>query len=393
MSASAVAGARVLRQRSEQLRPGLRYDPVLLGVVLVLTMFGVVMVYSASAVYAGARLGDANWFFRRQAIGALIGVAALIVVLKLGSRRLEALALPLLFISLGLLLLMHLPGIGHSAGGARRWIRIGAVTFQPSELAKIALVLWLARSLARKQERIRLFSVGFLPHVFMLGVFGVLFMLEPDFGTAVVLAVVTFALLFVAGAPLSYLMAVAGAAAPIAAVLVWKSPYRIQRVLTFLDPWKDPRGHGYQTVESLLGFGSGGAFGVGLGESHQKLFFLPAAHTDFILSIVGEELGFAGVASVLLLFALLVWRGIKAAHAAPDAFGCWLALGLTLLLAVEALINAGMALALLPTKGMALPFVSYGMSSVIASCIAAGMILSVSGGAGGFLRRSAGAQR
>ncbi len=393
MSVSAVAGARILRQRSEQLRPGLRYDPVLLGVVLVLTMFGVVMVYSASAVYAGARLGDANWFFRRQAIGALIGVAALIVVLKLGPRRLEALALPLLFISLALLLLLHLPGIGHSAGGARRWIRIGAVTFQPSELAKIALVLWLARSLARKQERIRLFSVGFLPHVFMLAVFGVLFMLEPDFGTAVVLAVVTFALLFVAGAPLSYLMAVAAAIAPVAALLVWKSPYRIQRVLTFLDPWKDPRGHGYQTVESLLGFGAGGAFGVGLGESHQKLFFLPAAHTDFILSIVGEELGFAGVASVLLLFALLVWRGIKAAHAAPDAFGCWLALGLTLLLAVEALVNAGMALALLPTKGMALPFVSYGMSSVIASCIAAGMILSVSGGAGGFLRRSAGAQR
>ncbi len=393
MSASAVAGARILRQRSEQLRPGLRYDPVLLGVVLVLTMFGVVMVYSASAVYAGARLGDANWFFRRQAIGALIGVAALIVVLKLGPRRLEALALPLLFISLALLLLLHLPGIGHSAGGARRWIRIGAVTFQPSELAKIALVLWLARSLARKQERIRLFSVGFLPHVFMLAVFGVLFMLEPDFGTAVLLAAVTFALLFVAGAPLSYLLAVVAAAAPVAAVLVWKSPYRIQRVLTFLDPWKDPRGHGYQTVESLLGFGAGGAFGVGLGESHQKLFFLPAAHTDFILSIVGEELGFAGVASVLLLFALLVWRGIKAAHAAPDAFGCWLALGLTLLLAVEALVNAGMALALLPTKGMALPFVSYGMSSVIASCIAAGMILSVSGGAGGFLRRSAGAQR
>src|SRR6267142_1586570 len=194
-------------------------------------------------------------------------------------------------------------------------------------------------------------------------------------------------------APLRYLLAVVVAAAPVAAVLIWKSPYRIQRVLTFLDPWKDPRGHGYQTVESLLGFGAGGSLGVGLGESHQKLFFLPAAHTDFILSIVGEELGFAGVAGVLALFALIAWRGIKAAHAAPDAFGCWLALGLTLLLSVEALVNAGMALALLPTKGMALPFLSYGMSSVIASCFAAGVVPSVSGGAGGFLRRSAGAQR
>jgi len=218
-------------------------------------------------------------------------------------------------------------------------------------------------------------------------------MLEPDFGTAVVLAAVTFALLFVAGAPLRYLLAVAGAAAPVAAVLICRSPYRIQRVLTFLDPWKDPRGHGYQTVESLLGFGAGGSLGVGLGESHQKLFFLPAAHTDFILSIVGEELGFAGVAGVLALFALIAWRGIKAAHAAPDAFGCWLALGLTLLLSVEALVNAGMALALLPTKGMALPFLSYGMSSVITSCIGAGAMLSVSGGPGGFLRRGAGAQR
>jgi len=393
MSFSAAAGARVQRLRSEQLRPGLRYDPVLLAAVLILVTFGVVMVYSASAVYAGARLGDAMWFFKRQAIGAALGLGALLLAMKLGYRRLEPLAVPLLLVSIALLLLMHFPGLGHTAGGARRWIRIAGLTFQPSEVAKIALVLWLARSLARKQERIRLFSVGFLPHVIMLALFGALLMLEPDFGTTVVLAVVTLALLFVAGAPLAYLLAVAVAAAPVAAVLIWKSPYRIQRVLTFLDPWKDPRGHGYQTVESLLGFGAGGSLGVGLGESHQKLFFLPAAHTDFILSIVGEELGFAGVSAVLLLFAVIVWRGIKAAHAASDAFGCWVALGLTLLLSVEALVNAGMALALLPTKGMALPFLSYGMSSVIASCFAAGLVLSVSGGAGGFLRKSTGAQR
>jgi len=393
MSFSAVAGARVQRQRAEQLRPGLRYDPVLLAAVLILVTFGVVMVYSASAVYAGARLGDAIWFFKRQAAGAAVGLVALLAVLKLGYRRLEALAVPLLLVSIGLLALVHLPGLGHTAGGARRWIRVAGLTFQPSEVAKIALVLWLARSLAKKQERIRRFSVGFLPHVIMLALFGGLLMLEPDFGTTIVLALVTFALLFVAGAPLTYLLAVGGAAAPVVAFLVWKSPYRIQRVLTFLDPWKDPRGHGYQTVESLLGFGAGGSFGVGLGESHQKLFFLPAAHTDFILSIVGEELGFAGVSAVLVLFAAIVWRGVKAAHAAPDAFGCWVALGLTLLLSVEALVNAGMALALLPTKGMALPFLSYGMTSVITSCFAAGAVLSVSGGAGGFLRRGAGAQR
>jgi cell division protein FtsW len=392
MSASAVAGARVLRQRAEQ-RAALRYDPVLLGAVLLLLSLGVVMVYSASAVYAGARLGDGLWFFKRQALGAALGLLALLATLKLGYRRLEALAVPFVLLALLLLALVHVPALGHAAGGARRWMRLGPVTFQPSELARIALVLWLSRSLANKQDRIRVFSVGFLPHLFMLGLFAVLLMLQPDFGTAVVLTAVTFALLFVAGARLAWLLAMVGAAAPVAALLIWKSPYRIQRVLTFLDPWKDPRGHGYQTVESLLGFGAGGSFGVGLGESHQKLFFLPAAHTDFILSIVGEELGFAGVAAVLLLFAVVVWRGIKAAHAAPDAFGCWAALGLSLLLGLEALVNAGMALALLPTKGMALPFLSYGMTSVIASCIAAGVILSVSGGGGGFLKRSVGAHR
>ena len=393
MSVSAAAGARVARLRSEQLRPALRYDPLLLAAVLVLLMFGVVMVYSASAVYAGARLGDPLWFFKRQAIGAVIGLAALLAVMKMGYQRLEALAVPLVIVSLALLVLVQVPGLGHAAGGARRWMKLGSIVFQPSELAKVALVLWLARSLAKKQERIRVFSVGFLPHLVMLGLFAVLLLLEPDFGTAVVLGAVTFALLFVAGARLTWLLALAGAAAPVAAFLVWKSPYRVQRVLTFLDPWKDPRGHGYQTVESLLGFGAGGSLGVGLGASRQKLFFLPAAHTDFILSIVGEELGFAGVAAVLLLFATIVWRGVKAAYASADAFGCWAALGLTLLLGTEALVNAGMALALLPTKGMALPFLSYGMSSVIASCAAAGILLSVSGGAGGFLRRGAGGQR
>jgi cell division protein FtsW len=393
VNASAVAGARVARQRSGQLRPALRYDPLLLAAVLLLATFGVVMVYSASAVYAGARLGDPLWFFKRQALGAVIGLSVLLAVMKLGYRRLEPLAVPLLLVSLLLLALVQAPGIGHAAGGARRWIQLGPVTFQPSELAKISLVLWLARSLAKKQERIRVFSVGFLPHLVMLAVFCGLLLLEPDFGTAVVLAVVTFALLFVAGTRLTWLLAMAGALAPVALALIWKSPYRIQRVLTFLDPWKDPRGHGYQTVESLLGFGAGGSLGVGLGESRQKLFFLPAAHTDFILSIVGEELGFAGVAAVLLLFAAIVWRGLKAASASPDAFGCWAALGLTLLLGTEALVNAGMALALLPTKGMALPFLSYGMSSAIASCAAAGILLSVSGGPGGFLGRGAGAQR
>jgi cell division protein FtsW len=371
----------------------MRYDPVLLGAVLLLTMLGVVMVYSASAVYAGARLGDGLWFFKRQLAGAGLGLLALLAALKLGYQRLERLAVPLLALAIFLLVLVHVPGFGQAAGGARRWVSLGPLQFQPSELAKLALVLWLARSLARKQDRIRLFSVGMLPHLIVLGAMAALLLLEPDFGTTVVLGCLTFALLFIAGARLSYLASGAVLAAPIGAFLIWHSRYRVERMLAFLDPWADPRGRGYQAVESLLAFGAGGATGVGLGGSHQKLFFLPAAHTDFILSIVGEELGFAGVAGVLVLFAILVWRGLEAAHAAPDAFGCYLALGLTLLLALEALVNAGMALSLLPTKGMALPFLSYGMTSAVTSLVAAGILLSVSGGAGGFLRRAAGGQR
>ena len=193
MSATAVAGARVSRQRSE-LRSALRYDPVLLGAVLLLLMFGVVMVYSASAVYAGARLGDGLWFFKRQALGAGIGLAALLVAMRIGYRRLETFAVPLVFVSLGLLLLVRFPGLGHAAGGAQRWMKLGPLTFQPSEIAKLSLILWLARSLARKQDRIRVFSIGVLPHLIMLSLFAVLLLLEPDFGTTVVLAVLTFAL-------------------------------------------------------------------------------------------------------------------------------------------------------------------------------------------------------
>lgn len=371
----------------------LRYDPVLLGAVLVLLMLGVVMVYSASAVYADVRLGDGLFFFKRQLVGAILGVCALLFALHLGHARFGRLAALLLLSVVVLLVALHVPGLGHAAGGARRWLKIGPLQFQPSEIAKIAFVLWLSRSLARRQDRLVTFSEGMLPHLAVLGVFAVLLLAEPDFGTTAVLFTVAFALLFVAGARLRHLALCAAVAAPVGAFLIWHSRYRLDRVLAFLDPWADPRGRGYQAVESLLAFGAGGGFGVGLGASSQKLFFLPAAHNDFILSIIGEELGFAGVATVLVLFAVLVWRGIRAAHAAADAEACFVALGLTFLLAAQVLVNAGMALSLLPTKGMALPFLSYGISSVVSSSLAAGILLSVSGGTGGFLGRPVGGRR
>jgi cell division protein FtsW len=393
VSARAATARFAGRSERATLRPALRYDPVLLGIVLLLTTFGVVMVYSSSEVFAGEKLGDGLWYFKRQAAGALAGLVALLAAMKLGYQRLEKLAVPLLFLSLLLLVLVQVPGLGHAAGGARRWLRLGPLTFQPSELAKIALVLWLGRSLARKQDKLQEFAGGLLPHLLMLGVVALLLMLEPDFGTTVVLTVVTFGLLFVAGARLSWLLGMVLSALPVGAILILTSDYRMNRVRAFLHPFENSAGSGYQTVESLTGFGAGGAFGVGLGSSSQKLFFLPAAHTDFILSIVGEELGFCGVACVLLLFGGLVWRGLKAAHASADAFGAFVALGLTLLFSLEALVNAGMALSLLPTKGMALPFLSYGMSQVVTSLFAAGVLLSVSGGPGGFLKRPDGGRR
>lgn len=385
--------ARAVAAPSGIARAAFRYDPLLLGAVLFLAALGVVMVYSASAVFASAKLGDGLYFFKRQAIGAALGLVAMLGAMKLSARRLEPLAAPLLALSIVLLVLVLVPGLGHAAGGARRWLKIGPIPFQPSELARIAFVLWLSRSLARRQDRLASFREGVLPHLVMLGVLGGLLLAEKDFGTTVVLAALTFALLFVAGARPLHLAGPFLAALPLGAFFIWHSPYRMQRLMAFRDPWADPLGIGYQVVESLLGFGAGGSFGVGLGESKQKLFFLPAAHTDFILSIIGEELGFAGVALILCLFIVIAWRGVRAAFAAEGGFAAYAALGLTALLSLEALVNAGMALSLLPTKGMALPFLSYGMSSVLSSMAAAGILLSISGGAGGFLKRAAGGRQ
>lgn len=370
----------------------IRYDLVLLGTALTLTAFGVVMVYSASGVYAAAKLGSSSYFLKRQALSAVVGVGALAAMLKLGYRRLEVLAVPLLGLALLSLVLIFVPGLGHAAGGSKRWLVLGPLTFQPAELAKLALVLFLARSLAKKGDAVKDWRVGFVPHAVVAGMLVLLLMGQPDFGTSVACVLITGALLFVAGVRVGYLFAALVVALPGAVFLVTHSAYRMRRILAFLDPWDDPNGVGYQVREALLSVGSGGPFGLGLGESRQKLFYLPAAHTDFILPIIGEELGLVGIAAVVALFALLAWRGLKAAYAAPDAFGAFLAIGLTSLLCFESLVNAGMAMGMLPTKGLALPFLSYGGTSLVATMMAVGILLSISGGPGGYLRAALGAR-
>jgi cell division protein FtsW len=369
------------------------FDGLLLGAVLALTAVGAVMVYSASAVTAGQQLGDGFHLFKRQLLAAGLGLALLVLALRIGHRRLEALAYPLLVATIVLLLLVLVPGIGKVAGGARRWIDFGVLRFQPAELAKVALVLYLARSIARKREKMRLFSIGFLPHVLVTLLVVGLCLAERDLGTGVILFVVLFAMLFAAGAKVAWLLGAFMMAVPVVWHLIASTPFRRERILAFLDPWAYRDGVGFQLVESLLGIGNGGWLGQGLGQGKGKLFYLPAAPTDFIAAVIAEETGVVGMTVLLLLFGVLLWRGFRAALNASDPFGCYLAVGLTTLFGAQALVNLAVVFGLLPTKGLTLPFVSYGGSSLLTLLAATGILLSVSADRGGFLRRTINAAR
>ncbi|KFA90578.1 putative lipid II flippase FtsW [Archangium violaceum] len=373
-----------------------RFDPLLLCAVLSLVSLGLVMVYSASAVMAQDKLGDSLYFLNRQLVAAGMGVVAMAVGMKVGWRRLARLAYPLLLVTLVLLVLVLIPGIGTTAGGARRWIRFPGFGLQPAEVAKVAWVVYLSYSLAKKREKVASFSVGFLPHLMLCGLLVGLCMLQPDFGSSVLLVFLLFALLFAAGTKLSYLVGSVLLALPLAYAAIASSPYRMKRVLAFLDPWAHRHDIGYQVAESLMSIGSGGLTGLGLGDGRQKLFFLPEAHTDFIFAIIGEELGLVGVVLLVSLYGIVIWRGIRASLAAPEAFGTYLGLGLTSIIAFQATVNMCVAMGLLPTKGLTLPFVSYGGTSLVVLMGAAGVLLSLSAsaeGAGNRTLRSGGDMR
>jgi len=364
------------------------YDPLLLGAVLLLVGFGLVMVYSSSAITAQDKLGDSFFFLKRQATAAALGLGAMAFAMKLGYRRMARLAYPLLLLAIVLLIAVLIPHVGTVAGGATRWIRLPGVSIQPAEIAKIAWVIYLAYSLAKKREKVASFSVGFLPHLGVAGLLVLLCMLEPDFGSSVALLVLMFVMLFAAGAKLSYLVGSVLAAIPFAFVAIASSPYRMKRITAFLDPWADRQHSGYQVAESLMSIGSGGLTGLGLGDGRQKLFFLPEAHTDFIFSIIGEELGLIGVGLLLLLYGVIIWRGLRAALGASEPFGTYLGLGITALVAFQAVVNMAVAMGLVPTKGLTLPFISYGGSSLIVLMGAAGLLLSISGSVEGAARKS-----
>nr|WP_050727537.1 putative lipid II flippase FtsW [Vulgatibacter incomptus] len=358
----------------------------MLWAVLALTALGLTMVYSASAVKAAQGLGDSFYFVKRQAAAAGLGMAGMIAAMRFGYRRLEPLAYPILLVSLIALILVLIPGIGSMAGGARRWIRLPLFSLQPGEIAKVAMALYLARSLSRKREKVRDFSIGFVPHTIVAGLFILLVLGQPDFGTAVTIGLILFVMLFCSGAKISWLVGTVLVSLPIAWHLVAGKEYRMKRILAFLDPWKHRQDIGYQVAESLMSVGSGGLTGLGLGAGKQKLYYLPEAHTDFIIAVIGEELGLLGILAVLVLFGVVLWRGMRAAFNAPDAFGAYLALGLTALLGVQAIVNMLVAMGLLPTKGLTLPFISYGGTSLVLSLVSAGVLLAISSGTGGFLR-------
>jgi cell division protein FtsW len=360
-----------------------RFDPLLLCAVLALVTLGLVMVYSASAVLAQDKLGDSLFFLKRQLAAAGMGLVAMAVAMKVGWRKLARWAYPLLLVAIVLLVLVVIPGIGHTAGGARRWIRLPGFGLQPAEVAKFAWVVYLSYSLAKKREKVASFSVGFLPHLALCGLLVMLCMLQPDFGSSVLLVFMLFVLLFAAGAKLSYLVGMVLLALPLGYVAIASSPYRMKRILAFLDPWAHRHDVGYQVAESLMSIGSGGVSGLGLGDGRQKLFFLPEAHTDFIFSILGEETGLIGVGLLVLLYGVVLWRGVRASLAAGETFGTYLGLGITSIIAFQATVNMCVAMGLLPTKGLTLPFVSYGGTSLVVLMGAAGVLLSLSASAEG----------
>lgn len=352
-------------------------DALLFGTVIALVAFGVVMVYSASAVYASQQFGNAYFFLVRQGIFALVALPLMVVLARIDYHYYRAFTYPLLAGVVALMLAVTL-GFGHTAGGATRWIAVGSIHIQPAEMAKVALIFWLAYSLSKKREKIKSFSVGFLPHVLMAGVLMLLCLEQPDFGSAVMIGVLTFVLLFTAGAKLGYILGAGLLAAPIAYALIVTNPVRRARVLGFLDPFATRQNEGYQLWEAFLSFGSGGLGGVGIGDSRQKLFYLPEAHTDFIMAIVGEELGFIGVLLVIIAFVIVFVRGVRAAFRAPDEYGTYLAMGISMFLGLQAFMNLGIVMGLLPTKGMALPFLSYGGSSLLVNSAAVGVLLNIS---------------
>lgn len=351
-----------------------RGDIFLLSVVLFLVFIGVVMVFSASAIVSHEKFDTSYLFLIKQIIWTVMGVFLMLVLARIDYNKLQKFSRPLMVFSFSLLVLVLLI----ESGEIKRWLRFGMVNFQPSEMAKICLILYIADVLDRKGSKLQDFKKGLLPILAVAGVFLILIYAEPDLGTAVILGLVVLAMLFMGGVRISHLLSLVLASIPLLYFAVFHVAYRRERILTFINPWADAQRIGYQIVQALLALGSGGFFGKGLGASRAKLFFLPEPYTDFIFSIIGEELGFLGASLIIFLFVIIAWRGLHIATRAPNQFGNLLAAGITFLITFQAVLNISIVTACLPTKGITLPFLSYGGSSLVFSLAGVGILLNIS---------------
>lgn len=346
--------------------------------VLVLLGIGIVMVYSSSSIKADQYFHDSYHFLKRQVVWAAVGTFTMMALLKFDYWNWKLLAKPIFLVNLALLFLVLIPGIGMKINEARRWIGFGFAQLQPSEIMKLSFVIFLAYWLSRAPEGVRDFWHGLVPKMALLGLVFGLIMAEPDMGTSIAISGTVVVMLFVSGAKLRHLAGLGASAMPLLGLLIWIAPYRWRRLTSFLNPEADPQFSGYQIIQSLYALGSGGLFGVGLGRSRQKFFYLPENHTDMIFAIIGEELGFIGGVAVILLFFFFAWRGFKVAVDAADSFGALLAVGITTMITLQAAINIGVVTQSMPLTGIPLPFISYGGSNLLFTLAGIGILLNVS---------------
>lgn len=353
-------------------------DYVLAATTLLMVGFSLVMVYSTTGIISQEKMGDSLYYLKRQAAAAVVGVIVMALCSRIPLNFWRKISPFLLIASIGMLILPLIPGLGDTAGGATRWIKLGPIRFQPAEFVKLSVIIFMAGFFARHESRLSTFIDGVVKPFGIAAFISVLLLVQPDFGSSVVIVTVVLCMAAASGTRFGYLGICATVLASCMAVLVLLSPYRMKRVVSFLSPFSDVSGKGYQLIQSLIAVGTGQALGVGLGASQQKLFFLPAAHTDFIFAVIAEELGFVGCLVVLASFFVLLWRGFRiASRVSDDAFLFALAVGLTCLIVVPALLNVGVVIGLLPTKGMVLPLIGYGGSSLISSLAAVGILIAI----------------
>ena len=353
-------------------------DVFIIFSIVTLLMIGLVMILSASSVRSFNIYGDSFYFFKRQLFTASLGIISMLFTMKIDYHIYKKYSRLILLFTFILLAIVLIPGIGQLRGGSRRWLGFGPLGFQPSTVAKLGIVIYLSQYLSSKKDKMNNFFRGIVPVIIVLIITFALILLEPDLGTAVTIAMTSFILIFVAGAKISHLsfLSITGFAAIL--YFIYSSDYRRERFTAFLDPWGDPLDSGYHIIQSLLALGTGGIFGVGIGNSKQKYLYLPEPGTDFIFAVLGEELGFVGVFLVLSLYLLFLWRGIRTAYKAPDLFGTMLAIGLTTMIIIQVFINIGVVTATIPVTGITLPFISYGGSSVFIMLTGVGILLNIS---------------